>query len=230
MSLQKADVERLIAPSFTEGLADASVAELRERRHECLRVEVVVSYLRRLLQGELDIVRAERELRASGERGDPSRLVEELPAILAGGLGAPGGAGGHRGPGGQTSDEAPDAAATGASSAPRHEGGGAHLSLVTIPGLGEEWGEPWERELDDMIAGALGSDLVELSLPGGALPGANLQKYDDEDLAEVAKRLEENEAALSDTRHQLHQRIDELQAAIVERYKSGAASADSLLP
>jgi len=218
MSLRKADVERLVAPDFVEGMAEAPVAELRARRDECMRAEVVVSYLRRVLQGELDLVRAELELRSSGERGDASRLVEELPSILA-----------RRRPGGSGGQAEEGSEQAGATPAPQRAGGGPHLSLVAMPGLGEDWSEPWEKELDEMIAGALSSELVELSLPGDALPGSNLQKFTDEELAAVAGRLEENEASLSAVRHQLHERIDELQAAIVERYKSGAASADSLL-
>ena len=216
MSLRNADVERLVAPSFVEGLEDAPVSELRSRRDECMRAEVVVSYLRRVLQGELDLVRAERELRAGGQRGDPSKLVEELPAIL-----------GH---GPRRERPAGEEASSGTKgNAKVSRGPGAHLSLVTIPGLGEEWSEPWEKELDEMIGGALSSELVELALPGGALPGGNLQKFSDEELAAAEGRLDENETALSAVRRRLHERIDELQAAIVARYKSGAASPDSLL-
>lgn len=218
MSLLKADVERLVAPSFVEGLAEAPLSELRSRRDECLRAEVVLSYLRRILQGELDIVRAELELRSSGERSDPSRLVKDLPVILARQLkGETGGgpAAGRRGAEDQR--------------AARGAGSPTHLSLIGMPGLSDTWSEPWAKELEEMIAGALPSELVESALPGGALPGENLAALSDEELRATAARLEENEAALSLKRRQLHERIDELQASIVQRYKSGAASADSLL-
>ncbi len=218
MSLRRADVERLVAPSFVEGLAEAPLSELRSRRDECLRAEVVLSYLRRILQGELDIVRAELELRSSGERSDPSRLVEDLPVILARQLKGEAGGG-----------SIAERSATGDEGVARGISPPAHLSLVGMPGLFKTWSEPWTKEVEEMIAGALSSELVERALPGGTLPGENLAALSDQELAGAAARLEENEAVLSLKRRQLHERIDELQAAIVHRYQSGAASADSLL-
>ena len=51
----------------------------------------------------------------------------------------------------------------------------------------------------------------------------------DDDVRSLAAELERIERSLSDRRRSVFDRIDALQAEIVRRYKSGAASADSLL-
>jgi exonuclease VII large subunit len=60
------------------------VDELRERRHEAEQEEVDLSYLRRLLQGRIDILRAElaRRGRASVPAPADASVVERLPEIL----------------------------------------------------------------------------------------------------------------------------------------------------
>lgn len=201
MSLRKQDVDRLLAPEFASALVDAPVAELRLRRDECQRAEVVVSYLRRVLQGELDLVLAAHELRATGGGGDLGRLVHDLPAILAPSSG-------------QVAGQAP----------------GAHGSVpFAVPAIADSWLHNRELVLEDLIAEALTSELLEDALPGGTLPGANVGTYSDEELVEVAERLRQGESDLSRLRRALHERIDELQAAVVQRYKTGAADVDSLL-
>ena len=63
--------------------------ELRARRLECQTLEVALSYQRRMAQGRLDIVGAERSRRAggAGASADPEagteELVEQLSGILA---------------------------------------------------------------------------------------------------------------------------------------------------
>src|SRR5207248_4932115 len=60
-------------------------------RAEAQDVEARLSYLRRLVQGRLDIVSAEIERREKGgSAGDLSDLVERLPQILADRVHAPG--------------------------------------------------------------------------------------------------------------------------------------------
>jgi hypothetical protein len=65
-------------------LASWSNDDLRTRRAACEAHEAAVSYARRVLQGRLDIVRAELERRH--EAGDPNarQLLAALPALLAG--------------------------------------------------------------------------------------------------------------------------------------------------
>lgn len=92
MTLRGDELNALCSPTYLEGLESAPVTELRRRREDSQRAEAVLSYLRRVIQGELDLVLAEIELRASGARSDVGRLVEELPTILAAGtpgVGAP---------------------------------------------------------------------------------------------------------------------------------------------
>jgi len=195
MSLRRQDVERLLAPEFVSGLEAAPVAELRRRRDECQRAEVVLSYLRRVLQGELDLALAELELRSSGAGGDLGRLVDDLPAILA-------------------SSAAPSSRET---------------PLVTMPMLADAWLQNLDLALEDVVADALRSELLEDALPQRTLPGANVGTFADDELRQVVDSLRTGESSLSSLRRAMHERIDELQAAIVERYKTGAADVDSLL-
>ena len=58
---------------------------------------------------------------------------------------------------------------------------------------------------------------------------ANLGAYGDEELRALAELLRSAETSVSMRRRTLHDQIDLLQTAIVERYKVGAADADTLL-
>ena len=84
MALHQKDIDRLLEPELTSDLESVPVGELRIRRDACQCAEVALSYVRRLLQGELDIAAAELEARGRGVRGDTGRLLEDLPTILAG--------------------------------------------------------------------------------------------------------------------------------------------------
>jgi len=72
-------VGRLLAPDYLSGLTERSIEEIREMRAEAEQEETDLSFLRRLLQGRLDILRAE-VARRNGEQTD---LVQALPQILA---------------------------------------------------------------------------------------------------------------------------------------------------
>lgn len=85
------DLERVLDDDYLAGLAELDVSELKARRAECQQVEAKVSYLRRLVQGRLDIVSAEMRRRETGAPADDlSSLVEQLPQILADKVHAPG--------------------------------------------------------------------------------------------------------------------------------------------
>jgi hypothetical protein len=56
--------------------------DVRAKRAECQEVEVGLSYLRRVVQGRLDIVFADLQRRAGGEPADLAALVDQLPEIL----------------------------------------------------------------------------------------------------------------------------------------------------
>ena len=73
-------IDRVLAEEFLEGLRDLPLSEVRELRTEAEQEEVDLSYLRRMIQGRLDILRAELNRRDGTSTGT---LVEGLAAILA---------------------------------------------------------------------------------------------------------------------------------------------------
>jgi len=85
------EVERVLGPDPVGDLGAISVAEIRVQRDECRAVEDKVSYLRRLVQGRLDIVEADLRRRAAGtDASDLPSLVEQLPGILSDRVRGPG--------------------------------------------------------------------------------------------------------------------------------------------
>jgi hypothetical protein len=88
-------IDRVLAEGFLDRLPETSLEDLRAMRADAEQEEVDLSYLRRLLQGRLDILRAEAARRAAGEGA--ASLIDLLPAILAdeGGQSAPHGLGRH---------------------------------------------------------------------------------------------------------------------------------------
>ena len=86
-----ARIDALLDPAFLDGLQGLAIEEVRVRRRRCSEVEVGVSYLRRLIQGRLDIVLAEAHRReAGGEPEDVAALVGRLPEILSEHVHSPG--------------------------------------------------------------------------------------------------------------------------------------------
>lgn len=74
----------ILADDYVGALADVELATLRSRRAQCTEVETGLSYLRRVVQGRLDVVRAEQERRAGGGRvEDLADLIARLPDVLA---------------------------------------------------------------------------------------------------------------------------------------------------
>ncbi len=80
----------VIDPAYLEGLEGWALQEVRTRRSQATEAETGLSYLRRIVQGRLDIVVAEQARRSSGRLGDVAELVDELPTILAENVHAPG--------------------------------------------------------------------------------------------------------------------------------------------
>ena len=76
-------IDRVLDPEFLDGIADVGLSEVRSRRHEAEQEEADLSYVRRLLQGRIDIVRAELGRRSGDERGS---LVDQLASILSEGV------------------------------------------------------------------------------------------------------------------------------------------------
>lgn len=73
-------IDRILEPSFVDGLEGLPLEELRGRRDECLAEREYLSLLRRLVQGRAEILRAEVDRRGGG---DDAPIVERLSSILA---------------------------------------------------------------------------------------------------------------------------------------------------
>jgi hypothetical protein len=81
--LDLATFERISEPDYLEGLTSRPLGDLRTMRAQCQTVEDAVSFLRRLVQGHLDIVRFEQERRSAGQPADLAALVAGLPRLLS---------------------------------------------------------------------------------------------------------------------------------------------------
>jgi hypothetical protein len=73
-------IDRVLDPAYTEGVSTRPLSDVRLLRDETAQEETDLSYVRRLLHGRIDIVRAEQQRRASG---DDRAVVERLAAILS---------------------------------------------------------------------------------------------------------------------------------------------------
>ena len=72
-------IDKVLADGFADDLGGLELDELRDRRREAEQEEADLSYIRRMLQGRMDILRAELARRSGG--GD--KIVEHLSAVLA---------------------------------------------------------------------------------------------------------------------------------------------------
>lgn len=73
-----ARIETILSPDYVDDLEALPMGEVRNRRDESQEAADVLSYLRRLVQGRLDIVHSDIERRLGGEPGDLAALVERL--------------------------------------------------------------------------------------------------------------------------------------------------------
>ncbi len=76
-------IDKVLAEDFLDGLPDLPLDELRARRHEAEQEEADLSYTRRMLQGRMDILRAELARRADDGEGGDDKIVERLSEVLA---------------------------------------------------------------------------------------------------------------------------------------------------
>jgi len=74
-------LDRVLAADYLADPRGHSLAELRGLRHDAEQEEADLSYLRRLLQGRVDIVRAEQARREPG--GGDKHVLAHLSEILA---------------------------------------------------------------------------------------------------------------------------------------------------
>lgn len=86
-------------PAFVTDVGDRDMDELRAMRTRCQALENSLSYVRRLIQGRLDIAGGEvQRRREGGSSGDTGELIARLPEILSGGGRGEGGPGSVRPP------------------------------------------------------------------------------------------------------------------------------------
>jgi len=173
------DLQRLLAPTYLDDVHALTVADIRRMRAECQEAEGALSYLRRLIQGRLDIVHTYLEHPGSDALRDLGSLVNDLPGILSSGPGRP--------------------------------SGPPHLPQLLSP----------DTESVDLTA--------ELDAVLGADEIGTLAELDIDQLNSVAGQLEAIETRVSADRRALHERIDALQAELVDRHKTGRATVDGLL-
>lgn len=77
-------VDRVLAPDFVSGLEGLDLEEIRARRAEADQEETDLSYARRLLQGRIDILRAEQKARqGDGPLSGHPRTDEEIAKALS---------------------------------------------------------------------------------------------------------------------------------------------------
>ncbi|HET6816764.1 MAG TPA: aerial mycelium formation protein [Mycobacteriales bacterium] len=72
-------IDRVLAEDYLDGLATLPLERVREMRRDAEQEEVDLSYLRRVLQGRLDILRAELTRRSGDSDGS---IVDSLAQIL----------------------------------------------------------------------------------------------------------------------------------------------------
>ena len=179
MPSSQEDLARLLDPGYLADVPGLSLDDIRRMRAECQEAEASLSYLRRLIQGRLDIVHAYMERPEGSASPDLSSVVDNLAGILAG---------------------------------PGRSTGPSRNPVLHSP------------DTDEMA-----ELTVELDTILGADDVARLAGFDDAELADLAGRLRDLENRVSAERRGLHERIDTLQAELVERHKSGNASLDGLL-
>ncbi|MFJ8199805.1 aerial mycelium formation protein [Streptomyces sp. NPDC096152] len=188
-----------------------SLPELRTLRRQAQRDEADLSYVRRLLQGRIDILRAELVRRGP---------AQPAPAGTAGACGA----GQAPGVGGTTGESGAPGRSSGAGSGPgsvverlaeilrdapaRQRSSARHVTL----------GPPHSEEYRRLAAEMLGE--VELS---------DLGARTDLELNAAMGRLVRYEQQVSRRRQRLQRTADDCSAEIARRYREGEAQVDDLL-
>lgn len=86
-----AQFDQVTASDYLDGLESWPLGEVRVKRDQATEVETGLSYMRRMVQGRLDIVLAEQQRRGQGgDAEDIADLVARLPSILGDHVVAPG--------------------------------------------------------------------------------------------------------------------------------------------
>lgn len=85
-------IDRVLAEDFLSGLQEAPLADVRALRADAEQEEADLSYVRRLVQGRIDIVKAELARRTGGGEGS---VMDHLADVLSDQRGAAHGMGRH---------------------------------------------------------------------------------------------------------------------------------------
>ncbi|NMO37874.1 ABC transporter permease [Streptomyces sp. GMY01] len=198
------------------GLTASSLPELRALRRRAQRDEADLSYVRRLLQGRIDILRAELARRGA-QAGSGAATASGTGSGAGGGTGdePEGGAGSGAAGAGLTSvvhaGQGPvvDRLAEILKDAPaRQRSSARHVTL----------GTPQSEEVRRLAAEMLGE--VELS---------DLDARTDLELRAAMGRLVRYEQQVSRRRQRLQRTADDCSAEIARRYRDGEAQVDDLL-
>ena len=80
MSGGRRRIDKVLADDFTTDLESIELDDLRERRREAEQEEADLSYVRRMLQGRMDILRAELARRSGGSE---AKIVDHLSQVLS---------------------------------------------------------------------------------------------------------------------------------------------------
>jgi hypothetical protein len=89
MQTPRENLDRILTSPYLEGMGSRTTDEIRAMRTECQQAEVHLSYLRRLIQGRLDIVHTYLEHLGEDAPLDLSALIADLPGIMSSGPGRP---------------------------------------------------------------------------------------------------------------------------------------------
>jgi hypothetical protein len=73
-------IDKVLADDFADHLSGLDMDEVRTRRREAEQEEADLSYVRRMLQGRMDILRAELSRRSGGS---DAKVVEHLSQVLS---------------------------------------------------------------------------------------------------------------------------------------------------
>jgi hypothetical protein len=80
LSAGRRRIDKVLADDFTVGLEGLDIDDLRHRRREAEQEEADLSYVRRMLQGRMDILRAELARRSGGSE---AKIVDHLSQVLS---------------------------------------------------------------------------------------------------------------------------------------------------
>ena len=80
MSGGRRRIDKVLADDFIADLEKIEIGDLRERRLEAEQEEADLSYVRRMLQGRMDILRAELARRSGGSE---AKIVDHLSQVLS---------------------------------------------------------------------------------------------------------------------------------------------------